>query len=418
MEEAGAALLCSPLLSSGVLAAELLRAVGDEAAKSRLLPGIAAGTTIATVALTGDRGTWTPDGVAVAARKSGQGWSLDGTASYVIHGQNADVLLVVANAEDGMAVFEVDAKAAGVTIAALPTFDHTLRLARITFAGVAARRLAATPAGLGRRAAGAGPGAGRAGRRAGRRRPAVPGVHGRLRQDPHPVRPAHRQLPGDQAHGRRPAAGVGVGHLGRPQRRRTRWRRAPRTRTPRSAWPPSPAPTPSSPSPRPRSRCTAASPSPGPTRPTSICAARAPTRSCSARRPSTASAICSSWEPDHEPRPSPRPTTPCATKSAPGSPPTGDLPKARPKAAPRGLDRRARAEGLADQGRRRALGRAALAGRMVSAAACPTPRPGSSSASSPPSARRARARTAPTSGPTPRSPTRRRRSRPRSCRRC
>jgi len=38
MEEAGAALLCSPLLASGVLAAELLRAVGDEDAKRRLLP--------------------------------------------------------------------------------------------------------------------------------------------------------------------------------------------------------------------------------------------------------------------------------------------------------------------------------------------------------------------------------------------
>ena len=48
MEEAGAALLCSPLLASGVLAAELLRALGDEAANARLLPGIAARTTIAT----------------------------------------------------------------------------------------------------------------------------------------------------------------------------------------------------------------------------------------------------------------------------------------------------------------------------------------------------------------------------------
>ncbi len=38
MEEAGAALLCAPLISSGVLAAGLLQALDDEAAKSRLLP--------------------------------------------------------------------------------------------------------------------------------------------------------------------------------------------------------------------------------------------------------------------------------------------------------------------------------------------------------------------------------------------
>jgi alkylation response protein AidB-like acyl-CoA dehydrogenase len=144
MEEAGAALLCSPLLASGVLAAELLRAVGDEAAKKRLLPGIAAGSSIATVALTGDAGTWTADGVTVSARPSGGAWTLDGLASYVIHGQNADVLLVLANTPDGLAVFEADPKAAGVIIAAMPTFDHTLRLARIGFAGVTAERLAAT----------------------------------------------------------------------------------------------------------------------------------------------------------------------------------------------------------------------------------------------------------------------------------
>ena len=141
MEEAGAALLCSPLLASGVLAAELLRALGDEDAKTRLLPGIAAGTSIATVALTGDQGVWTPEGVAVTASQAEGVWRLDGEASYVIHGQNADVLLVAANG--GSEVFEVDPVSAGVAIAALPTFDHTLRLARIAFAGASGRRIEA-----------------------------------------------------------------------------------------------------------------------------------------------------------------------------------------------------------------------------------------------------------------------------------
>ena len=138
MEAAGAALLCSPLLASGVLAAELLRALGDKDAQARLLPGIAAGTSIATVALTGEAGTWTEDAVAVRA----EGEQLSGSASYVLHGQNADVLLVVARSADGLAVFEVEAKAPSVAIAALPTFDHTLRLARIAFDGTRGRRLA------------------------------------------------------------------------------------------------------------------------------------------------------------------------------------------------------------------------------------------------------------------------------------
>ena len=141
MEEAGAALLCSPLLASGVLAAELLRALGDIAANTRLLPGIAAGTTIASAALTAERGDWTAEGVAVNAAPAGEAWRLDGTASYVIHGQSADVLLVLATTPDGLQVFEVDPRAAGVAVAALPTFDHTLRLAKISFAGASGRCL-------------------------------------------------------------------------------------------------------------------------------------------------------------------------------------------------------------------------------------------------------------------------------------
>jgi alkylation response protein AidB-like acyl-CoA dehydrogenase len=142
MEEAGAALLCAPLLASGVLAAELLKALGDEATNARLLPALADGTTIATVALTGDGGDWRESGVAVKAARAGQGWRLDGAASYVLHGQNADVLLVLAQTPDGLAVFEVDPRADGVSVSALPTFDHTLRLARIELKGASGQRLA------------------------------------------------------------------------------------------------------------------------------------------------------------------------------------------------------------------------------------------------------------------------------------
>jgi alkylation response protein AidB-like acyl-CoA dehydrogenase len=139
MEEVGAALLCSPLLSSAVLAAELLRALGDDEAKARLLPGIAAGTTIAAVAMTGTRGEWTEDSIEVHAVESDGAWRLDGSADYVVHGQNADVLLVLAHFADEVAVFEVEP--ARVQIRSLPTFDHTLRLARIEFTGAPARRL-------------------------------------------------------------------------------------------------------------------------------------------------------------------------------------------------------------------------------------------------------------------------------------
>jgi len=144
MEEAGAALLCSPLISSGVLAAGLIQALGDDDAKSRLLPGIADGSRIATLALTGAKGSWTRDGVEVSAKPAGDGWTLDGAASFVTHGQIADVVLVAARTSDGIGIFEVEAGANGLAVKALPTFDHTLRLADLSFAGTPARRLRAS----------------------------------------------------------------------------------------------------------------------------------------------------------------------------------------------------------------------------------------------------------------------------------
>ncbi|HKU96566.1 MAG TPA: acyl-CoA dehydrogenase family protein, partial [Vineibacter sp.] len=140
-EETGAALACTPFLSSSVLAAGLLMESGDEAAGARLLPGIAAGTTIATAALTGERGSWQAQDVAVTAHDEGGATRLSGVASYVLHAAIADVLLVVARAADGHGLFEVDPRADGVQIEALSTFDKTLRLGRITFSRAPAQRI-------------------------------------------------------------------------------------------------------------------------------------------------------------------------------------------------------------------------------------------------------------------------------------
>ena len=144
MEEVGAALLCSPLLASGVLAAALIQALGDGDASDRLLPQIASGECIATAVLTGEGGCWSEAGVSVDASQVDGRWQLRGDASYVLHGQNADVLLVAANTDNGIAIFELNADAGGVTINSLPTFDHTLRLANIGFADAVAQPLNAT----------------------------------------------------------------------------------------------------------------------------------------------------------------------------------------------------------------------------------------------------------------------------------
>jgi alkylation response protein AidB-like acyl-CoA dehydrogenase len=142
MEQVGASLMCSPFLSSAVLATALLNAAGDDEAKGRLLPALARGDKIATVALTGASETWTREGVdVVATALSGARWSLDGAAHYVTHAQIADVLLVVARVAGGFGIFEVEPGAAGLRITPVSAFDMTLRLARIDFTSVPARRI-------------------------------------------------------------------------------------------------------------------------------------------------------------------------------------------------------------------------------------------------------------------------------------
>jgi alkylation response protein AidB-like acyl-CoA dehydrogenase len=140
MEEAGAALLTAPLFASGVMAAALIAASDDEPAKERLLPGLARGR-IATVAMTGAAGTWTPEGVTVGAHAHGARAFLDGTASFVLHGAAADILLVVARVENGFGIFEVARGTPGLEITSLPSFDRTLRLAKLDFHHVPATRL-------------------------------------------------------------------------------------------------------------------------------------------------------------------------------------------------------------------------------------------------------------------------------------
>lgn len=142
MEEAGAVLLSGPLLSSGVLGGCLLSACTEETLKQRFLPGLAAGTTIATVALTGDSGTWTRDGVSVDAAWCGDNWRLTGCASFVTWANAADLLLVAAKAADGLGVFLVDGGESPNDVTALQTHDLTLRLSRMVFDDVAAVRLA------------------------------------------------------------------------------------------------------------------------------------------------------------------------------------------------------------------------------------------------------------------------------------
>jgi alkylation response protein AidB-like acyl-CoA dehydrogenase len=145
LEELGAALYGGPYLASAVLAATALLAGSDEVARRDLLPGIASGQTVATLAFTEDDGSWDPAAIRLAAAGRGQGWVLDGHKSFVLDGQTAGLILVVARTDAGLSLFAVEADAPGLDRRVLPTLDQTRKLARLEFRSVTAARLIGAP---------------------------------------------------------------------------------------------------------------------------------------------------------------------------------------------------------------------------------------------------------------------------------
>jgi alkylation response protein AidB-like acyl-CoA dehydrogenase len=146
LEELGAALFTGPYLASAVLAATALLASDDTEAMKDLLPGIAAGETVATLAFTEDDGSWDPDAIRLAAaEQTHDGWRLDGHKSFVLDGHAADlVLAVAATGTDGsLSLFAVDPAAEGLTRRPLPTLDQTRKLARLAFSHTPARLVGA-----------------------------------------------------------------------------------------------------------------------------------------------------------------------------------------------------------------------------------------------------------------------------------
>jgi alkylation response protein AidB-like acyl-CoA dehydrogenase len=142
-EEMGRSLLCAPFFSTVAMATTLLLALGDNAAWADLLPRIAAGSCVATVALAEESGLWEAGAVAMTATPAGSGWALSGEKHYVLDGHVADVVLVVARTPAGISVFAVDRGAAGLTAELAATMDRTRKLARLTFEATPARLVGA-----------------------------------------------------------------------------------------------------------------------------------------------------------------------------------------------------------------------------------------------------------------------------------
>jgi alkylation response protein AidB-like acyl-CoA dehydrogenase len=137
LEELGRTLTASPLIASGVGAASALVLGGSDSQKSEWLPKIADGSVVGALAV--DEGPHhAPEKVALAATKSGAGYSLSGTKTFVIEGLAANLLVVSARTsgkpgdKDGITLFLVPADAKGVSRKRLALADNR-GAANITF---------------------------------------------------------------------------------------------------------------------------------------------------------------------------------------------------------------------------------------------------------------------------------------------
>lgn len=134
LEELGRAVHPGPCASTAVGAASLIASTGTEEDRSELLPALASGDTIATVALSAPS-----DMQAVVADG---GWTLAGEAAHVPDAAAADSIVVTATTADGeLGAFVVAHDARGLAIEATPTVDGTRKFATITLTDAPARRL-------------------------------------------------------------------------------------------------------------------------------------------------------------------------------------------------------------------------------------------------------------------------------------
>lgn len=136
-EELGRAVLGGPLFASAVLATEALVATGPDGPAAEVLPALAAGTSVAALAVVETTGDWHTVHTTVA-----RGDRLTGVKEAVLGAADADTFVVVATEDGELSAFLVEA-GEGVEVEPLRVLDPTRSIARVRFTDAPARRLGA-----------------------------------------------------------------------------------------------------------------------------------------------------------------------------------------------------------------------------------------------------------------------------------
>jgi alkylation response protein AidB-like acyl-CoA dehydrogenase len=124
-EELGRGPVPGPFFSSGVLGALTVLEAATEEQRRALLPRVARGEAVLTVAITEPNASWGPQGVTLAAQRRGDRYRLDGVKLFVSDATAATHLIIAARTgerPDALSLLLVDAAAPGVRARELPGF--------------------------------------------------------------------------------------------------------------------------------------------------------------------------------------------------------------------------------------------------------------------------------------------------------
>ncbi|MGY2933145.1 pimeloyl-CoA dehydrogenase small subunit [Bradyrhizobium sp. GM6.1] len=141
MEAFGRALVVEPYLATVVIGGGFLRRGGSNAQKAAHLPGIIDGSKTFGFAQLEKNSRYDLNDVTTSAKKSRDGWVIDGEKFVVLNGENADMLIVTVRIKgaqrdrSGIAVLLAPADARGISKKSYPTQDG-LRAVDISFTRV------------------------------------------------------------------------------------------------------------------------------------------------------------------------------------------------------------------------------------------------------------------------------------------
>jgi len=140
VEEMGKALLPGPFFATVLLGAAAVGVGGSAAQKKELLPRIAEGSAVLTLAFVENRGSHDAAKIELAAKRKGRDYVLRGEKLFVFDAAVADWIVVAARTASakkgprhGVTLFLVERGAPGLSIAPLSTVDKTRRQANLTF---------------------------------------------------------------------------------------------------------------------------------------------------------------------------------------------------------------------------------------------------------------------------------------------